>query len=120
MLILTTGILLSSSNTLTAQTPDDNHPVTEKDKHHGDDGYPEPIQVNMDTASGMLNVTFNISLNDVTIKLYKNGSLVCSEEEGDVIIDDYTWFNLSNYGQGTFQIVISSENNIILTDSISY
>ena len=120
MLILTTSMLLSSTNTITAKTPDDTKPVTEKDKHHGDEGYPEPIQVTMDTTTGLLNVSFNTSLNDVTIALYKNGAFVCTEEEGDVFIDDCTWFNLSNYGKGSYLIVVSSENDIIFTDTICY
>ena len=84
MLILTTSMLLSSTNTLTAKAPED------------------------------------ISLNDVTIALNKNGTLVCTEEEGDVFIDDCTWFNLSNYGYGSYLIVVSSEDNIVATYSICY
>ena len=80
MLILTTSMLLSSTNTITAKTPDDTNPVTEKDKHHGDEGYPEPIQVTMDTTTGLLNVSFNTSLNDVTIALYKEDIIAQSQK----------------------------------------
>ncbi len=120
MLILTTSFLLSSTNMLTAKTLDNTNPVTEKDKHHRNEGAPEQIQIDMDTNTRLLNVTFHVSLNEVTITLYKNGSLVCTEEEGDIIINDFSCLNLSDYGEGSYLIVVSSEDNIILTDSICY
>ncbi|MBP5276939.1 MAG: hypothetical protein J6Z18_00385 [Prevotella sp.] len=119
-MILTAGLLLFSTNTVKASLPDDDDPVTEKDKHHGDDGYPIMIQSLMNHTTGILTVTFLEGINDISILLYKDGTLVDSEEEGDVFANDSFFFILSSYGQGNYLVVVKSENTIIYTMSHNY
>ena len=119
-MILSVGLMLFSTNTLKATIPDDDDPVTEKEKHHGDDGYPTMIQSLMNYTTGSLTVTFLEDINDISILLYKDGTLVESEEEGDVFANDSFFFHLSSYGQGSYLVVVKSESMIIYTMTLEY
>ncbi len=120
-MILTAGLLLFSTVTLAkGNIPDDDDPVTEKDKHHGEEDFPTMIQSFLNHTTGILTVTFWEDIDDISILIYKDGSLVEWEEEGDVYGSNSFFFDMSLSGQGSYLVVIKSENMIIYTMSHEY
>ena len=116
-IMLFVGLFPISTNTMRASIPDDDNPVTEKDKHHGDEGTSARVQTSLNYNSGILTVTFLDDIEDVSIVIYKNTAMVEYEEEGDVYTYDSFLFNLSTHGSGTYLVVIKSDDMIIYTNT---
>ncbi len=117
-LTLLLGILSSPVNATMASIPDDDNPVTEKDKHHGNEGSLSRVHTSLNENTGLFTITFLEDVEDVSVVVYRNLSVVECEEEGDVYAGDNILLNLSSYGGGCFLIVIKSGDMIIYTDPI--
>ena len=63
-----------------------------------------------DAETSELSIGFNADAADVTISIYRGDALV-DEANGSISVDDEISFNLSSYGTGDYQVVITGIGN---------
>jgi len=74
---------------------------------HRDSGcYSDLAFAYYDTATGLLSITFNAEADNTSIYIYQNDTLII-ETTRSIYIGDVVTFDLSAYGTGDYQIVIT-------------
>lgn len=74
---------------------------------HRDSGcYSDLAFAYYDTETGLLSITFNAEADNTSISIYQNDTLII-ETTRSVFIGDVVTFDLSYYGTGDYQIVIT-------------
>ena len=70
-------------------------------------------------TTGILNIIFNIDCPNVSVEIYRNGSLVISENLSTSIGDEAE-FDISTHGNGDYEIIIMNADDEDIFGSFTY
>lgn len=93
--------------------------------HRGPAVYSNVAIAYWDTINGQLSIHFNLDSGenpeqsyDLTVYIYKDDNLIITSEEL-IAVDDIIDFNLSSYGNGNYQIVITGLDETLIGNFVN-
>ena len=104
--LLMAALMLGTTPYVSANPNDDGGGGGHEDQypHRSPGNHSSAIQVSLD-ASNNLSVAFNLEDSEVSILIYKDGTLIFSGVDS-VEPGDIATFNLSPYGSGLYEVIV--------------
>lgn len=118
LILLVIAVFKANAGNDKAKT--DNNTVEIKFNPFGDKWHRSPQKSSTEkTTSEILFIEFSSDVKDITVSIYKDDIKVIEEHLGDIFNGTVIHYLLKQYGQGVYDVHVLSENDLIVSTSIT-